>query len=295
MGSKSQTRIFARVNGEPRRLLSITEKNDGKLILTGAMETHALNENLVPTHPIVQKKMTVHRTGDALDGGNQIHHVTIYKDRPRIDNYLYTLAINRGLIQPLYLQVLRDVTSVDQKFIISPYDSPIEICDYDPRKHSLIISVLIGPCGADERYVQLSHKFNIKVVSFGNFTIFLAWCFAIGPSKDSWYHWVGTAPPKVGGVAPQGGGPLIPANGLSPKDVRLWLESQLLLAHLRAHRQNLEALKAASGEVLEVASAMALAGVFKVPHDIDDRPLRKLRSQVRTIFERYDRERNIKQ
>ena len=281
------------MNGEPRRLLSIAERNDGRLIITGAMETHALNEENIPTYPILQEKITIHHSGSSADGGNQIHHTCTFKDRPRIDTYLYTLAIKQGLVAPLYVHVVRDITTAERQLEIGARDRLIQLCEYDPKKHILIMCILIGPPNAGNDRIEWSSKFNIEAVPFTNFTIFVASSFGVGTSKDSWYGRLATAPQKIDGVASEDG-PLVPADGLAPRGARLWLESQLLVAHLQAHRQNLDLLEHAPGEMIEVASAAALAGIFKAPYDINDKPLRKLRRQLAAIFDRYDRLRKFK-
>lgn len=291
MGSTAQTRIVARVNGQRRRLLSISEKPDGKLIISGTMETMALDENGVPTHPIIEQKTTIHRSKNSEDGGNQVHHTWVFKAMPKIYTHNYTLAIKNGRVEPLYTQVIRNITHAERKLKIRENDIVKEICEYNPAKNILVLSVLVGPAGANKNFIQFSKKYNRMAILYSHFTVFVVWGFGIGASKDSLQNLFITAPPKIDGVAPDQKVRLKPANGLQPKEAKQFLESQLPAALLNAHRNMLQTKDAAflTEEDREIVNALILAGTFKVCHDTDDKPLGKLRRELRAILKRHNR------
>lgn len=184
MAGESKTRIVAMVEGVPRRLLSVDEQKDGKLIISLSVAPIAFDhgQKQETSGKVSGQKYTVHLSEKTR--GNSIHHTLVRKDQPRLETYLDTLAIADGLVQPLYTHMHRNLRYPSAIIKEKTKERLIVVADYDPRMNQLHTMTVLAPPGAHHFMIDESPLFGKSLIQFQRFSLFVLTAYSYFPSHD---------------------------------------------------------------------------------------------------------------
>lgn len=214
-----KTRIVALVKGVPRRLLSVTENSDGRLIISLSMTKIAFEQGAraETSDNTQQQKYTVHLSGKWR--GNSIHHTLVHENRPTEETYIDTLAIANGLVEPLYVHMHRDLNYKSAIVPESNKERVVVVSSYEPSYSTLHTLVLLAPKDADIEFVGRSQSYQRHIVRFREFSLIVLESYTWIPSHDEGNITHLASKPKIIGGEGRGG-EYPPMPGVDKMDAR---------------------------------------------------------------------------
>lgn len=220
MAPKPQkTRIVALVKGIPRRLLSVTENSDGRLIISLSMTKVAFEQGAraETSDTTQQQKYTVHLSGKWR--GNSIHHTLVHETRPTEETYMDTLAIADGLVQPLYVHMHRDLNYSSAIIQENSKERFAIVSEYEPNSSTLHTLVALAPKNAHIDYIGRSQNYRRHIVRFREFSLIVLESYTWMPSHDEGNITHLSSKPKIIGGKGRGG-EYPPMPGVDKMDAR---------------------------------------------------------------------------
>ena len=223
---RRKVRIFARISDSYRELLSISENRNGSLIIVPKGGRNA-DRGVAggPYRKIKNQKYSVHANLQSADGGNTIHHTTLFADGRSYETHAYTLAIKRGNLWPVYYHNF--LSSSMDRLVNEPAGEHFVVANYDPSISTLIFALYLAPADADLDCIAESQMYRKHIVKFQRFSVVLLVSFSQLPSMEVGYiNHVSTSSPKLDGEKV---GDLIfpPDRGLSPNEAGFRAETSL--------------------------------------------------------------------
>ncbi len=214
---RKKVRIFAEISDGFRELLSISENRNGSLVIVPKGGRNA-NRGVEGEkyRKIKNQKYSVNVNLQSADGGNTIHHTTLFEGGGRYKTHAYTLAIKYGKVWPIYYHNF--LHSGADRLVHNPVGEYIVITSYNPDRSTLIFAVYLAPPDANLDYVADSQIYRKIIIKFFKFSIILLVCFSQLPSmKVGYLNHVSTSSPKWDGEK-VGGVLFAPDQGFSPNE-----------------------------------------------------------------------------
>ena len=173
------TRFVVDIQGQLKRLVSIREAANGRLIIKTTIEgTHALRNGAWDT--IENLKHTVHPSGRSETNANLIHGTTVFSSGGTAETHLLTHAVRDDRLQPIYARRVLDLSDGEPPDIRAK-DRVFSLGPYDPRKCVLLYQLWVTSRRAAFRFPMSIH-YGLHTALFGDFAICLPYCFAPGAS-----------------------------------------------------------------------------------------------------------------
>jgi len=236
---KPQTRIVAHIDGDLRKLLSIRELSDDRLIISIPANVRIF-DGFDPSEKrlAVQQKYTVHLSRNSADSGSLIHHTQTLDDGSAVEVHCYTHAFRDFKFQPIFGTTL---ARLDERWNLesAERDRVINIGSFDQTKGTLVYTVVISQ-NPQPVAINNTKMFETVRVLFRRFAIdiVIAACFLPTFNQGFIGHMATSTP-----ITPFGPPPpevdRIPSPGLSNSMLQYWLPAAL------SNLINLHALHAA--------------------------------------------------
>jgi hypothetical protein len=187
------TRFAVSAENNTRVLLSVREKNSGRLIVTTPGSGNLLRDPGIPgrDYPgyspshgvrIAHQKFSIHPS-QLSQAHNQLHFSQILANGEKQDGYHVTQAIEDKKFAPLFIKRLSALR--DPVYFLKKATNAVRLDTFDVNAFSMIIFVLIGPSGS--KFLVRGVDFDVHQTHFRLFSIVLLWSYFILPSNDFSY------------------------------------------------------------------------------------------------------------
>ena len=223
MGNKKpQTRVVAEINGDLRKLLSVRELSDDRLIITVPSNVRVFEMNNPSEKRVaIQQKFTVHHSRDSSDGGSLIHQTQTLDDGKTVEVHCYTHAFRNSAFQPVFGTIM---AQTDEAWNLkpAPRDRIVNVGRIDQRHASLVYVVVLSQQPLPVS-TQSTRQFETVRVSFRRFQMDIIVAGSLVPSFQSgFFGHMATSTPIVpfGPGAPEV--PRAPSLGVSKEDLQQW-------------------------------------------------------------------------
>jgi hypothetical protein len=179
MARKPQTRFVVEIDGQLRRVFSVREVRDGRLIVTtgGEGTKLSLNGTLVE---VLTMKHTIHVSEKSETNAVTVHLTQEFVDGRRNDLFNLTHAVKNGNFQPIYSRLVGDPTRariLDRQ----PCDQIVSLGRYNPRAETLVLTIWLSATDVADAFPVDTH-YSTVVHKFYRYGLIVAYGFAPTPS-----------------------------------------------------------------------------------------------------------------
>lgn len=177
MAKKPVVRFAVETGGVLRKLISIREVSNGRLIVNTDTGQNCTNFNGAHAR-LLSTKHTIHPSERSATNANQIHHTTIFEDGRKGEDHLLTHAIRDHRYQPLYFRRIGATLGTLKE---NDRDCVYNLGPYDPKNYTLLISLFVtSPQGAFS--FPMSLQYGVRTALFTRFSLIVAYSFVRRPT-----------------------------------------------------------------------------------------------------------------
>ena len=235
--AKAQTRFIAEVDGTSRVLVSVAENSSGDIHITPSRAEYSFYEDrqFIPT---AHQVYTVHRSANWA--GNSIHNKVLTNGEPGSrESHLHTLAVSRGLLQPLYVHTFRNLRDATIRGSVRSKDAIISIGNYEPEAFTLHLLLFLTAPHVSINGLQPGNIYSQYLIKFREFNLIAAISYStLGAIPEGFIRHFSSTYPTIDGV--RTGEPLPPSPGLLPDEAKEFAEQIFAGCHGASYVRTIE-------------------------------------------------------
>ena len=187
MGYRPFTRFVIEAAGELKRVISVREVTDGRLIINTRVRIMKTVHDGGVKH-LVSSKITVHPSSRSSVGENNIHTTEEFDDGSTRQRSLQTSAIRDGRFQMISTRTMPDPRLFPS---LEPHnkDTLIRLPSFDPSINTLHYGIWV--CASDCVDDFIPHPFySAETRKFSRFGLILPFCFTYHTSTGAGHEFV---------------------------------------------------------------------------------------------------------